>query len=202
MSVQRKLFPLFILLMLALTACSNGTQTPPKSLSPVGESVSEEQMRGDFKTVAAQLYSNLHLGDNGFDTRRTRDCDPLIYSEEHGYHNDGKVLDVSINFYGDEELLPKGCIEVEYVMALWFYITERNVPFVIDGISANHRIGMPLTRNQFTYFDITYSEFHNILQDPRLVGMTQDKKICNMAKIWCEMNGYKRLGTNIQPYTG
>lgn len=196
---------LCITLLIFSSGCKISNNVSQMPIAQVGSTISEEEMKKDFATLAYQ--NRVQTNTNVYDLYDNNGITPFTYPNEIGYKNGGKVLDFSVSpEYGvKKSTLQKGCIEIEYMIALWFYLSERNIPYQIDGIHFNFQVtditGRWASWGALTRVYITHSDFQELVKDERLNNMTYEQKIKHMAKVWCEQNSYRRNGVKIQPYS-
>ena len=111
---------------------------------------------------------------------------------------------MSIAYGANESVGRNGCIEVEYVFALWKYFLERELPFNIDAVNVNFSVSGTYIKEStfaFTQFSVAESEAVSLFEMFASSEMNNKEKIKQIAKKWCEKNEYQRVGTSVQPYT-
>ena len=130
----------------------------------------------------------------------------FTFTTESGYNNGGVTLDISLlkKHNADNSILEKGCIEVEFAMALWNYISQINTPYKVDAIHINFNIVDSIFDRDSSWgagsrFFVTETEYKELCSNSSSKKTEDADQVQHMSKLWCEENAYKRNGTKIQP---
>ena len=178
---QQKLIKLIVsLISIVLVSCvivfevwfnaSKLNKTGLYNISPKNSTVTEEIFKKDIMAIAEHYY--VQTGTNVYTIYQNNGQTTFSFPLESGYKNKGVTLDFSLSksYDANKNILKEGCVEVEYAIALWEYISERIVPYQIDGIHIN----FSMTHNFFdresswgagSRFSITESEFNKLANE-------------------------------------
>lgn len=214
---QQKLIKLIVsLISIVLISCvivfevwfnaSRLNETDLYNISPKNSTVTEEIFKKDIMAIAENYY--VQTGTNVYTIYPNNGQTTFTFPAEPGYKKDGVTLDFSLSkaYETNKNVLKNGCMEVEYVIALWEYISKRTVPYQIDGIHINFSMANSFFDNESSWgagsrFSITKSEFDELVNEYNFEKMSDFERTQYIAKLWCERNDYKRVGTKIQPWT-
>lgn len=173
-------------------------------VTPQNTSVNEGKFKEDITTIA-ECY-NIEVGNSVYDVYENNGSTTFTFTTESGYNNGGVTLDLSLlkKHNANNSVLEKGCIEVEFAMALWNYISQRNTPYKVDAIHINFNIVDSIFDRDSSWgagsrFFVTETEYKELCGNSTSEKTEDADQVRHMAKLWCEGNAYKRNGTKIQP---
>ena len=186
-----------LLLVALMVIWISGVFTP---VAPVGTCISEEQLENDIRTILWR--HGLFKGNDLL----IRDSNSFVDSFRlKGVEiREGKILflNVSANIFNNLYHYD----EIESLMDIWLYLSERESSFELDGIvyyfSAPAEFLGAARANEIY---MTTEEFHKIYDttDMNVVErLIHNQKIKKLANVYVEQNGYHRSPGHIQAGKG
>ncbi len=181
------IFGIIILLICGGLYCVSITPTPP------GQIVSQEDLEKDIK----KILNKYRLSKQTFEAVRSPGESYYNEFKKNSGTGDGKIL--YLHVMPKLGANKKSYIEVEALIDVWLYITEREIPFEIAGIayrfSAPEEIFKVVIPNEI---DMSLNDFMELYQKANLSNESRKRKIEILTQIYLKESGYQRISGHVK----